>query len=407
MLQLAPRSTAALQAVVAGILFSTGGAAVKATDLDAWQVAGMRSAVAGAVLLAAIPAARRWAGGPGRPEGASACAWPLGKARRRALLLTLGAGFCYCMTLVLFVHANKRTTAAETIFLQSTAPLFALLLSPLLLRERTRGRQLLLVPLFGAGLAMAFFGGADAAATAPDPRTGNVLATFCGLAYGLTLIGLRAADRPLRTERTREMCRDGKTFPVPPEGAAAGRAADVSPAVGSAAIRPSGIAAAACGNVMVCLACLPAMELLRSVDPGDLAIVAGLGLFQVALAYVLVTRAARVLQAPVLALLLLAEPTLSPFWAMWFHGEQPHLLTWLGGGVVALATVLLAAVVSRTKRQRPSGGTNGPGLPSAPEDRLRTDRPVRARGGFGVVPKAVRRPFRQSTSREHDGPPLR
>ena len=322
-----PRSTAALQAVVAGILFSTGGAAVKATELDAWQVAGMRSVVAAAVLLLAIPAARRWTGGSGRTGDAAVSGWWRSAARRRALLLTLGTGCCYCLTLVLFVHANKRTTAAETIFLQSTAPLFVLLLSPILLRERPGARQLLFVPLFGAGLVMAFFGGADAVATAPDPRTGNVLATFCGLAYGLTLIGLRAAGRPLSV------------------GRAAGRPGEVSPAGDGGAVRAPGIAAAACGNVIVCLACLPVMAPLDSVDPGDLGIVVLLGLFQVALAYVFVTRAARILEAPVLALLLLLEPALSPLWAMWFHGEQPHLLTWAGGGLIATATLLLATVV--------------------------------------------------------------
>lgn len=322
------RSVAALQAVVAGILFSTGGAAVKATELDAWQVAGTRSLIAAAVLLFAIPAARRWAGGGGGGLGsAAASGWWRRPARRRAFLLTLGTGCCYCLTLVLFVHAAKRTTAAETIFLQSTAPLFVLLLSPLLLRERPGARQLLFVPLFGAGLVMAFFGGADAAATAPDPRTGNVLATFCGLAYGLTLIGLRAAGRP------------------PSAGRGAGTSGATSSAGDADAIRASGIAAAACGNVIVCLACLPVMAPLGSAALGDLLIVVYLGLFQVALAYVFVTRAARVLKAPVVALLLLLEPALTPFWAMWFHGEQPHLLTWLGGGVVALATVLLAAVV--------------------------------------------------------------
>ena len=307
------RSSAALQAVVAGILFSTGGAAVKATELDGWQVAGTRSLIAAVVLLVAIPAARRWAGGgEGATRAAAGSGWWRSPARRRALRLTLGIGCCYCLTLVLFVHAAKRTTAAETIFLQSTAPLFVLLLSPLLLRERPSLRQLLFVPLFGVGLVMALYGGADAAASAPDPRTGNVLAVFCGLAYGLTLMGLRAAGRPR------------------PEGR------------GAAA---PGIAAAACGNVIVCLACLPVMFPFGSVEPGDLVVVAYLGLFQVSLAYVLVTRAARVLHAPVLALLLLLEPALTPFWAMWFHGEQPHLLTWLGGALIAAATVLLATVV--------------------------------------------------------------
>ncbi len=64
------RSAAALQAIVAGILFSTGGAAVKATEIDAWQVAGARSLIAAVVLLVAIPGARSWAGAAGRSSSA-------------------------------------------------------------------------------------------------------------------------------------------------------------------------------------------------------------------------------------------------------------------------------------------------------------------------------------------------
>jgi len=45
--------------VAAGLLFSTGGAAIKAASLTGWQVASFRSAVAAAVLLAAFPNARR------------------------------------------------------------------------------------------------------------------------------------------------------------------------------------------------------------------------------------------------------------------------------------------------------------------------------------------------------------
>ena len=43
--------------MVDAALFSTGGAAIKATSLDAWQVAASRSAVAAAVILALVPAA--------------------------------------------------------------------------------------------------------------------------------------------------------------------------------------------------------------------------------------------------------------------------------------------------------------------------------------------------------------
>ncbi len=48
-----------LMVLAAAILFSTGGAAVKACTLNGWQVACFRSAVAALAIFALIPAARR------------------------------------------------------------------------------------------------------------------------------------------------------------------------------------------------------------------------------------------------------------------------------------------------------------------------------------------------------------
>ncbi len=45
--------------IAAALLFSTGGAAIKASSLTSWQIAGFRSGVAAVVLLACFPEARR------------------------------------------------------------------------------------------------------------------------------------------------------------------------------------------------------------------------------------------------------------------------------------------------------------------------------------------------------------
>ena len=45
--------------LAAAALFSTGGAAIKATTLTGWQVASLRSAIAVPALLLMVPAARR------------------------------------------------------------------------------------------------------------------------------------------------------------------------------------------------------------------------------------------------------------------------------------------------------------------------------------------------------------
>ena len=79
--------------LLAALLFSTGGAAIKASALTSWQVAGFRSGVGALVLYPALPGARRgWT-------------W-------RTLLI----GAAYAATLILFVLANKTTTSANAIF---------------------------------------------------------------------------------------------------------------------------------------------------------------------------------------------------------------------------------------------------------------------------------------------------
>src|SRR5262249_27999787 len=50
-------------------------------------------------------------------------------------------GLAYATCLTLFVLANRLTTAADTIYLQSTAPLYLLVLGPWLLKEPVRPKD--------------------------------------------------------------------------------------------------------------------------------------------------------------------------------------------------------------------------------------------------------------------------
>src|SRR5579864_4599742 len=110
-----PAVRSRLLLAAAALLFSTGGAAIKGATLTGWQVASFRSAIAAAVLYLALPEARRgWSWRIAPPAAA------------------------YAATLLTFVLATRLTTAANAIYLQSTAPLYLLLLGPLLLREPIR-----------------------------------------------------------------------------------------------------------------------------------------------------------------------------------------------------------------------------------------------------------------------------
>ena len=64
---------ARLRLATAAVLFSTGGAAIKAARFDAWQIAGFRSGIAALTLLVCLPAARRgWRRGKA-PAASSSC----------------------------------------------------------------------------------------------------------------------------------------------------------------------------------------------------------------------------------------------------------------------------------------------------------------------------------------------
>jgi len=263
--------------VTAAVLFSTGGVAVKAASLTGWQMASCRSGVAAVALLAVLPETRRgWN-------------WRI-----------VPVAAVYAATLVFFVVANRLTTAADAIFLQSTAPLYLLLLGPLLLGEPIRRGDLLFMAPVAVGLAMFFVGAEPAVRTAPDPARGNLFAAASGLSYALALAGLRWLSR-----------REGD----------------------------SGMAAVAMGNVLACLAALPLALPMHSVSRADAAVALYLGVVQIGVAYWCVTRAMRRVKALEANLLLLLEPALNPVWVWLVHGERPGPWAASGGAIILLATL--------------------------------------------------------------------
>ena len=268
-----------LAILAAAILFSTGGAAIKATQLTGWQVASFRSGVAAIAVLLMLPAARR------------GFSW-----------LAALVGVVYAATMILFVLANKLTTAASTIFLQATAPIYLVLLGPWLLKERIRRREVIFMVALGAGLALFFVGNEAGSITAPDPFKGNVLAALSGLCWAFAVAGLRFMGKQ--------------------SGLSGGSAAAV-----------------VLGNLFAFLFCLPKALPIVSVRPSDVAIVVALGVLQIGLAYALLNYGLRHVGALEASLLLLAEPVLNPLWAWLVHGERPSAWTLAGGAVIVAATL--------------------------------------------------------------------
>ena len=88
------------------------------------------------------------------------------------------------------------------------------------------------------------------------------------------------------------------------------------------------------GNVFAFLLCAPLAFPVRAAGPVDWAVIGYLGCFQLALAYILLTRGIGKLSALEASLLLLLEPALNPLWTFLVHGETPGVIGSVGGGLV-------------------------------------------------------------------------
>ena len=292
---------ARLQLVLAALLFSTGGVAIKLTSLSGWQAAGLRAGVAAVAMLLVLPAARR------------------GWSRR-----TFVVAIPYAATFILYSLANKETTAANAIFLQDTAPLYLLLLGPLWLRERLQRSDLVLALALVAGAALLFAAAPVAFGTAPRPALGNALALAAGFTWALSLLGLRW---------------------ISVRGAQSGE-------------EPLAVIVAGCVLALVAsaVAVWPGTLL-----PGEertavnLLAVLYLGVCQIGLAYVFLTRGVRHVTALEASLLLLTEPVFTPILAWLVLGESLSAFALAGGGVVIGAVAANAWWRSVSSAASPTG----------------------------------------------------
>jgi drug/metabolite transporter (DMT)-like permease len=100
------------------------------------------------------------------------------------------------------------------------------------------------------------------------------------------------------------------------------------------------MATVAAGNALAFLIALPmALPITRS-ETADWVVIAYLGVFQVGLAYVFVTRGVRGVPAFEASLLLMVEPALNPVWAYLLHSERPGSFA-IAGGVLILGATLI------------------------------------------------------------------
>jgi drug/metabolite transporter (DMT)-like permease len=206
----------------------------------------------------------------------------------------------YGACLTSFVIATKWTTAANAIFLQYAGVVWVLLFSPLVVREPMRTRDAVAITVAFAGMALFFVGRFEAHGMA-----GNAMALLSSVFFASLILVLRREQRAAQ-------------------------------------------AAVTWGNVVCALAVLPFVAHDLSLTPSSFAVLAFLGIFQIAIAYVLFVRGLAFVTATQASLTGMLEPVSNPIWVFLFLGEKPSIFA------IAGALVVLAAIAGHTLAGEPA-----------------------------------------------------
>ena len=166
------RNRAILEMLLCAALWSIAGIFIKLVPWNSIVIAGVRSLIAGAVMLAYMRIRR------------------IGfTADRRSVS---GAAALGC-TLTCFVAANKLTTAANAIVLQFTAPMFIVVFSALFLGKRFSRADILAVAFTMLGISLFFFD-----QLTPGHILGNCVAIAAGMAFACYYMSLEGASESER-----------------------------------------------------------------------------------------------------------------------------------------------------------------------------------------------------------------
>jgi len=258
-------------------LWSIAGLFIKVIDWNPFAIAGARSLISSLVLLA----------------------W-LRRPRIHWSLPQLGAALAQTATMLLFVAANKTTTAANAILLQYIGPVFTAIIGAWILKERARLEHWVAFLFVGAGMVLLFMdklGGGR--------LLGNVLAVLSGLTFSFCFVFLR-------------MQKDGS----PLESMLIAHWFTAVIGLGVALFLP--------------------LPVLTWKAAGAIAI---LGIFQVGIAAILFTAAIKRIPAVFANLIAVIEPVFNPLWVFLALGEAPGVNAITGGAIIIIA-VTAASVIS-------------------------------------------------------------
>ena len=262
---------------LAALLWSSGGLFIKLVPYTPMQISFFRCSIA-AVTFAII----------------------FRKSVLRVNKLSILSSFFYAGTLICYVIAMKTTTAANTIFLQSTAPIYVLIFEPILNKTNWEKANIITIAVCFVGMILFFLDGLE-----PGQLEGNLLALLSGIFFAALFLGLKKNDKQYQ---------QNSIF---------------------------------VGNVIVAIICIPFLTTLQEIVFTDFWKVIYLGVFQIAIAYAFFSTSLKNVFAVEASIISMVEPVLNPVWVFIGYGEVPAVTAIIGGIIIITAITVRTIQMGR------------------------------------------------------------
>jgi drug/metabolite transporter (DMT)-like permease len=277
---LSSKSKAIFLLICTAILWSKGGFLIKYIQWHPVAIAGGRSILAALIMWAYVK----------KPK----FTW--------SSIQIMGA-VAYALTVILFVIANKLTTAANAILLLYTGPIYVALFSFWFLKEKITTIDWITILTVIGGMALFFM-----EKLSHDGLLGNIIAILAGISFAWLALCLRKQK-------------------------------DESP-----------LESLILGNILTGIIGLP--FIIDSGIPSQQSMIAliVLGVFQLGLPYILYSKAIKHVSALDAVLIPVLEPILNPIWVFLLLGESIGIWPMIGGAIIIIA-ITIRAILYRTKTQ--------------------------------------------------------
>ncbi len=189
----------------------------------------------------------------------------------------------------------KNTTAANAIFLQSTAPIYVLIFEPIINKTRYEKSNIITIGICFFGMILFFLGDLT-----QGQLEGNIYGLMAGILFAAFFLGMKKNDRKYQ---------QSSIF---------------------------------LGNIFVALISLPFIFTIDELAFTDLWMVSFLGVFQIVIAYAFFSFGLKRVIAVEASIISMVEPVLTPFWVFIGYGEVPATTALMGG------LIIIAAISVRT-----------------------------------------------------------